>query len=612
MITYTGANEHTGSDAAAGRAPRRAARRARRTTAGDAAAVREQVLVHHPLQPFDARNLLPGRAGRRAAVQLRPVRAGGGAGGARRARAGTTLARRAAAAAADRRRRRWPTCRRSCRHPVRAFLRSRLDVTAPLEAEETARRHPAHPRRARAVGIGDRHAQRRCSPARTHADVVRAERLRGQLPPGALGGHALQIVKDQSAADRADLPAARGRAALLRRRRRPRRWQTSDGHGRAGVRATGWCASSYSGSPPSTGCGPGWTCSRSPPPIPTRAGRAHAVGRGRAAAARDVALRSTTRAAASGCARLVDLYDRGMREPLPMPPKTACAYAEGTAQRQRRGRRRPAGQARREWETDRFSATESPARTPMPAPRAGVGRARTAASACSRAGTRSDERWTRRAAPARAARAAAVGPAARRRGAGEPPVSEQPAAFDIRDPLPTGTTLLEASAGTGKTWTIARAGRRVASPRAWSGSTQMLIVTFGRAASQRAARARAQPAGRGRARARRPGVGARAERPGRAAPRRRRGRAEVAAPAAARRARRLRRRDDRHHPPVLPPRAPRPRRGGRHRLRRDGSSRTSTTCWPRSSTTSTYDAYGDVDGEPLLSHAEALRLPGRD
>ena len=29
-----------------------------------------------------------------------------------------------------------------------------------------------------------------------------------------------------------------------------------------------------------------------------------------------------------------------------------------------------------------------------------------------------------------------------------------PSAFDIRGPLPTGTTLLEASAGTGKTWTI--------------------------------------------------------------------------------------------------------------------------------------------------------------
>ncbi len=55
--------------------------------------------------------------------------------------------------------------------------------------------------------------------------------------------------------------------------------------------------------------------------------------------------------------------------------------------------------------------------------------------------------------------------------------------FDIRDPLPTGTTLLEASAGTGKTWTIgALVTRYVAEGRATL--DQMLVVTFGRAASQ--------------------------------------------------------------------------------------------------------------------------------
>ncbi len=55
--------------------------------------------------------------------------------------------------------------------------------------------------------------------------------------------------------------------------------------------------------------------------------------------------------------------------------------------------------------------------------------------------------------------------------------------FDIRGPLPTGTTVLEASAGTGKTWTI---GALVARFVAEGVATldQMLIVTFGRAASQ--------------------------------------------------------------------------------------------------------------------------------
>ena len=57
--------------------------------------------------------------------------------------------------------------------------------------------------------------------------------------------------------------------------------------------------------------------------------------------------------------------------------------------------------------------------------------------------------------------------------------------FDIRDDLPTPgtTTLLEASAGTGKTWTIgALVTRYVAEGVA--GLDEMLVVTFGRAASQ--------------------------------------------------------------------------------------------------------------------------------
>ncbi|MDO5710368.1 MAG: UvrD-helicase domain-containing protein [Micrococcales bacterium] len=55
--------------------------------------------------------------------------------------------------------------------------------------------------------------------------------------------------------------------------------------------------------------------------------------------------------------------------------------------------------------------------------------------------------------------------------------------FDIADPLPTGTVLLEASAGTGKTWTIAAlVTRHVAEGVATL--PQMLVVTFGRAASQ--------------------------------------------------------------------------------------------------------------------------------
>ena len=61
------------------------------------------------------------------------------------------------------------------------------------------------------------------------------------------------------------------------------------------------------------------------------------------------------------------------------------------------------------------------------------------------------------------------------------PVPER-AEFDLAGPLPEGTTVLEASAGTGKTYTIAAlAARYVAEGHAELG--QLMLVTFGRMAT---------------------------------------------------------------------------------------------------------------------------------
>jgi exodeoxyribonuclease V beta subunit len=54
--------------------------------------------------------------------------------------------------------------------------------------------------------------------------------------------------------------------------------------------------------------------------------------------------------------------------------------------------------------------------------------------------------------------------------------------FAITDPLPTGTTLLEASAGTGKTWAIAALVTRLVAEGV-AELDDLLVVTFGRAAS---------------------------------------------------------------------------------------------------------------------------------
>jgi exodeoxyribonuclease V beta subunit len=55
--------------------------------------------------------------------------------------------------------------------------------------------------------------------------------------------------------------------------------------------------------------------------------------------------------------------------------------------------------------------------------------------------------------------------------------------FDVLGPLPTGTTLLEASAGTGKTWTIAALLTRFVAEGA-ADLREVLLITFGRAATR--------------------------------------------------------------------------------------------------------------------------------
>lgn len=55
--------------------------------------------------------------------------------------------------------------------------------------------------------------------------------------------------------------------------------------------------------------------------------------------------------------------------------------------------------------------------------------------------------------------------------------------FDITDPLPAGTTLLEASAGTGKTWTIGALVTRYVAEGVVT-LPELLVITFGRAASR--------------------------------------------------------------------------------------------------------------------------------
>ncbi len=385
VITYNGANEHTGSMRPPAVPLGELLDALDVTAAGDA--VREHVLVHHPLQPFDSRNLLPGAlVGEQPFSFDRSALAGATAARGERAPATTLLLEplppRAApdVSLAD--------LQAFLQHPVRAFLRSRLDVTAPLEAEET---HDAIPLTVAGLerwAIGDRMLTEVLS-GTNPPDIVRAEQLRGDLPPGPLGGYALQIIKDQlSGLITETVPLRQGE---------PRSYDVGVDLG-GGRRLTG-------------SVGPVWgnrlvTVNYSRLAAkhrlrswldilalsvarPDQSWTSHAVGRsGRAAA--HAMIGPLDHRAEQWLRDLVDLYDRGMREPLPMPPKTACAYAEGTL-RQQRGGSDPEDKARREWETDRFSATGIPGEDADPSHVQAWGEH--APLECLLSPARGDERW---------------------------------------------------------------------------------------------------------------------------------------------------------------------------------------------------------------------------
>jgi len=235
-------------------------------------------------------------------------------------------------------------------HPVRAFLRQRLDVSAPLEAEETLDAIPLTLDGLEKWQIGDRMLAALLEQPDPPA-VVRSEQLRGTLPPGPLGGYALDEIVgrlkgiyQETAALREGDPRAVDVDVDLGDGRRLTGTVPSVHGGRivhvsysslaAKHRLRGWLdLLALSASDPDTS----WT--------------AHTLGRGRAGTAHAIAGPLDHRAI-EWLRQVVDLYDRGMREPLPLPVKTACAYAEAL----RSGSTDDAlFKARREWETDRFS-----------------------------------------------------------------------------------------------------------------------------------------------------------------------------------------------------------------------------------------------------------------
>ncbi len=336
VVTYAGADENTGQE----RPPAVPLGELLDALEATVPGAREQVLQRHPLQAFDARNLVAAApfsfdpaalAGARAALAERRVPEG---------LAGLVLPPRGGDVELS-------ELVAFFKHPVKEFLRRRVDVALPQDQEEVSDALPVELDGLRAWGVGDRLLGDLIR-GRTVEQALAREWRRGVLPPGQLGwrqakeiaGKAAPVaelwesVTQGMAADAVDVDVDLGGG------RRLHGTITDLYHDRI-VKVT------YSS------LGPKHLLDAWIPLLalcaarPGRSWTAGAIGRD------DPAARTAFGTVAEAPALLADLvriYDAGMREPLPLPLKTCQAWA-----RHHQTPQRAMFRANQEWAKDRFA-----------------------------------------------------------------------------------------------------------------------------------------------------------------------------------------------------------------------------------------------------------------
>lgn len=192
VITYTGANEHSGVVRPPAVPLGELLDALDRTVAEP---VRPGVLRRHPLQPHDPRNFAAGEtsviAPRGPFSFDRAALAGAVAATGERRSPTPFLATALPPAPADDIT--LDELREFILHPVRAFLRRRLMVSTPLDADELADEIPIQLDALERWAVGDRLVREAVGGA-DPAAAMRAEVLRGTLPPGRLGAQAIEEI----------------------------------------------------------------------------------------------------------------------------------------------------------------------------------------------------------------------------------------------------------------------------------------------------------------------------------------------------------------------------------------------------------------------------------
>ncbi|MGZ4590073.1 MAG: exodeoxyribonuclease V subunit gamma [Actinomycetes bacterium] len=355
VITYTGADERTGAPVPPAVPLGELLDALDRTAAApDGTPVREAITTHHPLQPFDPRNFETGPQGR--SFSFDPMSYAGA-----RAAAGPRtepvpifadplpLQPAADVDLAD--------LRRLLTHPARGFLRQRLGVAETRDEDEPADALPVELDALEQWAVGERVLHERLAGLDV-ADCIELERHRGTLPPGPLGdatlrgiGPKVDSLLQASTLERAHPPESHDVDVPL-----------ADGTRVTGtisnVRGDAVLSLTYSRLAARHRL-LAWidlvalTVAR-----PEHAWRAVAVGRGRKGAQRSVLDALAPADAAAALEELVALYRAGLRSPLPLPVKTAAAYA---ARRNHSDTPTAREGAEQEWLSDRFPGEQEDA-----------------------------------------------------------------------------------------------------------------------------------------------------------------------------------------------------------------------------------------------------------
>ena len=356
VITYTGRGEHNGAERPPA-VPLGELLDALDRTA--AAPVREHVLTQHPLQPFDEANLVPGLL--RGAEPFTFDRSA--LAGARAARGERTIVRELVpialppidppttdVALAD--------LQDFFRHPVQGFLRRRLGITRPYDADEVKDAIPINLDALEQWAIGDHLASAVLGGADANA-VGEALRLSGQLPPGAIGRGVLDAIITKVR------PLVMSALSLQTGPVRTLDVDIDLGDRRVtgtvgDVFGNNLVAVSFSNLGAKQRLAAWLNALALAAGQPDENWTAHTIGKHRTGGQVAMIGPLTQHDARAWLRDLVAIYEAGLREPLPLPVKTSLAWAEEFRRAQNGSDGDPDAKARAEWVTPRFNDSGFP------------------------------------------------------------------------------------------------------------------------------------------------------------------------------------------------------------------------------------------------------------